>query len=152
MAKIKLPEKTDTNPNHYSSTSRNKAMKREIFINEFLRTGDAGASAKAAGYKGQNMGNKLLNEPEVIDEITRRQKASEEDGIASGNDAMRFLTEVMNGQIKDQFNLDATLSDRLVACKEILKRTKDIELKQSSNDNKIDVNINWDMGSADNEE
>lgn len=148
MAKSKqnLPEKTDSNPinSAYTNSTYSGKMRKEIFVNEFLRTGDANISARAAGYKDVNASARLMRNPEILEEITRRQKLSEEEGIATGNDAMRFLTEVMNGQIKDQFNLDATLSDRLTACKELLKRTKDIELKaQSNDDNKIDININW---------
>lgn len=148
MAKSKqnLPEKTDCNPinNAYTNSTYSGKMRKEIFVNEFLRTGDANLSARAAGYKDVNASARLMRDPEILAEVTRRQKLSEEEGIATGNDAMRFLTEVMNGQIKDQFNLDATLSDRLTACKELLKRTKDIELKaQSNDDNKIDININW---------
>ena len=149
----KLPEKIDNNPEHISdySTSPIKA-KREIFINEFVRTGDALASATAAGYRAE-YGKTLLRMPDVNAEIVRRQQLSEEDGIATGNDAMRFLTEVMRGEVKDQFNLDATLSDRLVACKEILKRTKDIELKaQSNDDNNININIDWTIGGSEDEE
>ena len=38
---------------------------------------------------------------------------------------MRFLTSVMRGEVKDQFDLDAPLSERTNAAKEILKRNMD---------------------------
>lgn len=35
---------------------------------------------------------------------------------------MQFFTDVMRGEVKDAFGLDASLSDRITAGKEIMKR------------------------------
>ena len=38
---------------------------------------------------------------------------------------MKYLTDVMRGKIKDQFDLDASLSERTKAAQELLKRNVD---------------------------
>ena len=44
----------------------------------------------------------------------------------------------MRGEVKDQFGLDPSLSDRINAAKEIARRTIDVELKSGDN-NRLDV-------------
>ena len=121
-------------------------LRQEIFINEYVRTGNKSQAGEVAGYKPSTV-NVLMRKPEILNEIQLRVEASKEDSIATGTDAMIFLTRVMNGEIKDQFDLDATLRDRLDACKEILKRTKDIELKAQERkeqaNNEFHLSIDW---------
>ena len=45
-----------------------------------------------------------------------------DDSIAQPTEVMEFFTRVMRGQVKDQFDLDPTLSDRLDAAKQLQKR------------------------------
>lgn len=122
------------------------SKKQEIFINEYIRTGDLTGASDVAGYKRSN-GKSLLKNPVIAGEILRRQEQGKLECIASGTDAMLFLTQVMNGEVKDQFGLDAQLRDRLDACKEILKRTKDIELKAEEmakrGENEFHLSIDW---------
>ena len=124
--------------------------KQEIFVNEFVATGDKRHSYEVAGFSN-NTASRLLKRPEILEEIRIRTEQAKLNGIATGTDAMLFLSQVMNGEIKDQFGLDATLRDRLEACKEILKRTKDIELKERELKNKADnefhLSIDWTRNS-----
>ena len=56
---------------------------------------------------------------------------------------MEFFTKVMKGEVKDQFGLEAPLSERLKAANELARRTVDIEnkLKGNNPDNKITLVI-----------
>lgn len=128
-------------------------MKQEIFINEYVRTGDKALATKASGYCDSTTTN-LLRRADIMNEIQVRTEKAREDGIATGTDAMLFLTQVMNGEIKDQFGLDAQLRDRIDACKEILKRTIDIEIKaqerkEQSNNNEFHLSIDWSRPQSD---
>ena len=42
--------------------------------------------------------------------------------VASADEVMRFFSSVMRGEVTDQFGLDASLSDRISAGKELMKR------------------------------
>lgn len=125
--------------------------KQEIFVNEYVSTGDAANSAIIAGFK-KSTSVQLLKNPLVIAEIEKRTEQAKLDSIASSTDAMLFLTQVMNGDIKDQFGLDPMLKDRLDACKEILKRTKDVELKAEEaakrGENEFHLSIDWTGSNA----
>ena len=64
--------------------------------------------------------------------------------IADSNEVMEYFTSVMRGEVKDQFGLDAPLTERTNAAKELAKRTVDVEQrKQGLADNKIEVKIDW---------
>ena len=49
-------------------------------------------------------------------------KPREDKLIADANEVLEFFTNVMRGNVKDQFGLDSSLSDRLNAGKELMKR------------------------------
>ena len=50
----------------------------------------------------------------------------------------------MRGEIKDQFGLEAPLSERTRAAQEIAKRTIDIENKlNGKEDNEIRITLDW---------
>lgn len=64
--------------------------------------------------------------------------------IADAQDVLAFLSSVMNGEIKDQFDLDAALTDRLKAAGLLAKRygllTEKVSLgDESGNEIKITV-------------
>lgn len=42
--------------------------------------------------------------------------------VADANEVIEFYTAVMRGEVKDQFGLDASLSDRLKAGDSLMKR------------------------------
>ena len=80
----------------------------------------------------------------VRSEIDRLSKKREEKAIADAADVMTFLTKVMNGEVQDQFGLDASLNDRIKAAQELAKRTVDIENRiKGVPDNQINIKIDW---------
>ncbi len=54
--------------------------------------------------------------------IAARLDVQEAQAIADADEVLRFLSAVIRGEVKDQFGLDAALSDRLKAAQELLKR------------------------------
>ena len=61
---------------------------------------------------------------------------------ASAAEVLYFFSKVMRGEVKDQFGLDAPLSERLKAAVELARRTVDIDNKASS-DRDIHITLDW---------
>ena len=61
---------------------------------------------------------------------------------ASAQEVLYFFTRVMRGEVKDQFGLDAPLSERLKAATELAKRTVDLENKVGT-DTDIHITLDW---------
>ena len=126
-------------------------IKEKAFCREYAKTGNGMQAAIKAGYAEHSSrvtASKLLTKPNIKEEIGRLMEKKEEKAIADGVDVMTFLTKVMNGEIKDQFNLDASLNDRLKAAQELAKRTVDIDKKiemskQGIADNTVNIKIDW---------
>lgn len=102
--------------------------KQKTFCDKYLVCGNATQAAKEAGYSERTAyrtGADNLKKPQILEYIQKRQKQIEDARIADVAEVMRFLTSVMRGEVKDQFDLDAPLSERTNAAKEILKRNMD---------------------------
>ncbi len=54
--------------------------------------------------------------------MSERQKQIEDKRIADVAEVLQFFSSVMRGEVKDQFDMDAALSDRLSAGRELMKR------------------------------
>lgn len=100
--------------------------RQKAFADYYIETGNATEAARKAGYKEyKSMGveaSKTLKNPNVAAYIAAHIKPKEESRIATAEEVMKFFSDVMNGKVKDQFGLDASLSDRLNAGKELMKR------------------------------
>ena len=100
--------------------------KQKAFADYYIECGNAAEAAKKAGYKEYKSSkveaSKTLRNPNVAAYIAERMNPKEEGRIASAEDVMKFFSDVMNGKVKDQFGLDASLSDRINAGKELMKR------------------------------
>lgn len=106
--------------------------KEATFINEYVKTGNGKQSVINAGYEFKvpsRYANELLNKPYINNEIRYRLEQAKTDAIADANEVMEYLTKVMRGELKDQFGLEASLSERTKAAQELAKRTIDIENK-----------------------
>ena len=76
--------------------------------------------------------------------MNRIMEELKKESVATADEVMQFFTAVMRGEVKDQFGLDATLSDRTRAAQEIAKRTIDIENRQNGTpDQKIEISLDW---------
>ena len=134
-------------PNNNSKQNRKLTEQQKVFCREYVKTGNGKQSAIKAKYSKKTAeitASKLLRNPKVGQEIDRLSKKREEKAIADAADVMTFLTKVMNGEILDQFGLDASLNDRIKAAQELAKRTVDIENRiKGVPDNQINIKIDW---------
>lgn len=99
--------------------------KQKDFADYYLELGNQTEAAKKAGYSKKtaySIGNENMKKPEIKAYISERLAQIEKESIASIDEVMKFYTKVMRGQEKDQFGLDASLSDRMKAGGEIIKR------------------------------
>lgn len=102
------------------------------FIDKYIELGNQRQAVIQAGYKQKNpdwQANALLKIPKIADEIKYRMQQSSKKSIATAEEVMQYFSDVMQGKIKDQFGLDATLSDRTKAASELAKRLIDIPNK-----------------------
>ena len=83
--------------------------------------------------------------PQVQRELRKRLEIRRLEGSARAGEVMFYLSEVMRGNIKDQFGLDAPLSERTRAAVELAKRTIDLENKLNGKETapNIQISINW---------
>ncbi len=142
--------------------------KQSKFIDIFMNTNNLTQAYKEAGFKYQfpesieNIPNEKKRKqaedaflrgrakdvnalPAVQQELKKRLEIQRLRDSARAGEVMFFLSEVMRGNIKDQFGLDAPLSERTRAAVELAKRTIDLENKlngKETNPN-IQISINW---------
>ena len=99
--------------------------KQQAFADYYIECGNATEAAKRAGYSEKSAGTnagKLLKNTNITEYIAIRMAEQSEKRVADANEVMRFYTAVMRGEVKDQFGLDASLSDRLKAGDSLMKR------------------------------
>ena len=99
--------------------------KQQAFADYYIECGNATEAARRAGYSknaARQIGTENLTKPSVSAYISERMNDLAQKRVADANEAMEFLTSVMRGEVKDQFGLDAALSDRLKACEGLMKR------------------------------
>ena len=99
--------------------------RQKAFADFYLECGNATEAARKAGYKEEScrtIGCQNLTKRNISDYIDERMQAQNEARVASADEVLQFFSSVMRGEVKDQFGLDAALSDRLNAGKELMKR------------------------------
>lgn len=101
--------------------------KQDEFCILFVKYGD-GTKAYKEAYKCDNNttartnAHKNLQKPIIKARIEELSKGSKERQIASAEEVLEILSKVVRGEEKDQFGLDASLSDRIKAGELLLKR------------------------------
>ena len=103
----------------------NLTPKQKAFADEYLKCGNATEAARRAGYKSSSarqIGTENLSKPSISEYIAERQRQIDNSRIADVKEVMEYLTSVMRGEVKDQFELDAPIAERTRAAQEILKR------------------------------
>lgn len=131
--------------------------KQKAFADNYIISGNATEAAKKAGYKEKAayaMGAENLKKPQIMEYIQSRTAPTEQKRIATGDEVLQFFTRVMNGEEKDAFGLDASLSDRMTAGREILKRGIDTAKLENEREKlalekrKVDSQIKEDSGES----
>ena len=112
-------------------TSKEKEAKKHLnqrqirFVQNYMKTNNITQSAIDAGYSPKTahvQGCNLLKNPKVSAYINAINERLESDKIADIQEVMEYLTSVMRGEKKDQFDMDASLGDRTRAASELAKR------------------------------
>lgn len=99
--------------------------KQQAFADYYLELGNATEASIKAGYSKENAGNnadKLLKNTKIKAYIDERLKEINSNRIATIDEVMQFYTSILRGEEKDQFGLDASLTDRIKAGQELVKR------------------------------
>lgn len=140
-AKENLSEKIEDevlNSITYTRNGQRLSPKEDRFITLYIKYSDATQAAKEAGYTVRptiknieaqyvKRGKELLARDYIRDEISARMEEFRDSQIADAKEVMMYLTKVMRGEEKDQFGLEASLSERTSAAKELNRRLKEIE-------------------------
>ena len=116
------------------------SVKEAKFISLFIANGNVSKSLAESGLTWRNLSGKDY----ITDEITYRLEQLKKESIADADEIMQYFTRVMRGQVKDQFGLDAPLSERTAAARELAKRIVDIENDVDTTVPEIKVTLNWD--------
>lgn len=99
--------------------------KQKKFCEYYIQSGNAADAARKAGYSPQTadaIGRENLRKPTISSYIRERIDDQDKELIADADEVLRFYSDVMRGKIKDQFGLDASLTDRLKAGDSLMKR------------------------------
>lgn len=101
--------------------------KQKAFCDEYL-TDLNGARSYKAVYKSikndataRANASRVLTNANVKAYIAERMKEIQNEKTADLEEVIRFFSSVMRGEVKDQFDLDATISDRLSAGRELMR-------------------------------
>ena len=100
--------------------------KRQIeFVQEYMKTNNITQSAIKAGYSpktASTQGSRLLTNVRVQEYIEAINERLESAKIADIQEVMEYLTSVMRGEQKDQFDMDVSIQDRTRAAGELARR------------------------------
>lgn len=99
------------------------SVKEAKFIDIFIATGNLNHALRESDLTMRNIAGKDY----IVEEIQYRLDELKKETIADADEILQYLTAVMRGEIKDQFGLDAPLSERTSAAKELARRVIDAE-------------------------
>ena len=122
--------------------------RQKAFADFYLECGNATEAARKAGYSEKtcrSIGAENLTKPDISAYIAERMQPIEKDRIASADEVLAFFSSVMRGEIMDQGGLDAAISDRLNAGKELMKRHMAAESASDRNAARITIRENGDI-------
>ena len=128
--------------------------KEALFIDKYVETSNGQQSVIDAGYNTKSprsTAQNLLRKSYIAEEIAHRVSEMHKANIATAEEVMDYFSKVMNGEIKDQFGLEAPLSERTKAAVELAKRL--IDMPNKLENNKVpEIKISLDWASSDSAE
>ena len=128
------------------------SVREQKFVAYYLDHGDPKKAVVDAKFNTTAPGSyakKLLAKPKIQKEIARQWELFQNERIASSQEIMSFYTMTMRGQIKDQFGLDATLTDRIKAADALAKRQIDARaLAEKGRDSEVTIKLCWDRNNS----
>lgn len=111
-------------------------QKQELFAIEFVKCGNETEAAKRAGYSEKSaysIGSENMKKPEIVAYINELTAADKSRKIADAREILEYFTAVMRGEVKDQFDLEASLTERTKAAEALAKRTIDVTNRDKTN-------------------
>ena len=144
--KAKPITQTETYRFKYVTHNREPLTMREArFIDAYMVNYDGAEAVEKAGFKVKDKAGKaraLLKKEYIADEIAYRTEIYASECIADRQEVLEYFTAVMRGEVKDQFDLDAPLSERTAAAKELKKvLIDDVERGKQTQAQQVVVNI-----------
>lgn len=134
-------------PPGYIKPFEKMTRKEQLFILNYIKTGNIVQSVKTAGYNSSSphlYGQELMKRPHIAHEIQKRMEEFHSPLICEGREVLEYLSAVMRGEVKDQFGLETSVSERTRAAIELAKRTVDIENRMSETAaNQITIKLDW---------
>lgn len=118
------------------------SLKQKAFCDYYLETGNATDAAIRAGYNkktARQIGSINLTKVNIKNYIDERLKQIESERIAKPEEILKYLTSVMRGEVKDQFELEAPLNERTKAAELLGKRYRLFVDKIEADVNKVIV-------------
>lgn len=121
------------------------------FVTNYIKCGVAIQAIKDTGLQLENdvsyrnVAYRMLNQLNVKKEINRViTEELKPETVATAQEVMTYFTSVMRGEVKDQFGLEAPLSERTRAAQELAKRTIDIQNRKDGNaDQLVAIKLDW---------
>jgi phage terminase small subunit len=101
--------------------------KQKKFCDYYLESGNATEAYIKAGYntKGaRHNASRMITNDNIKAYIEERTRQMDSERIATPEEVLKYFTSVMRGEIKDQFDLDAPLTERTKAADALAKRFK----------------------------
>lgn len=112
-------------------------------IEIYLKCGNKTQAGIEAGFNPKTactQAARVINGPKGKKYLAERMKQIDDEKIASANEVMEYLTRVMRGEEKDQFDLEVPISERTKAAQELAKRLID-----TNNQPEANITINMDI-------
>lgn len=132
----------------HESNAYKLGVREKKFVYYYIETGDLIQAVQMAGFKSTSpkaYGRKLLEKGKIQKELRKQMDALQNEAIASADEIMRFYTQAMRGEVRDQFGLDPTLADRMKAADALAKRQIDMQAAISANEDRdFTFTINFD--------
>ena len=118
--------------------------KHKRFVNHYLKSFNGTQAAINAGYApsgASTRANEILKRPEVKAYMKERLEDEDARIVADANECLAFLTAVMRGEVRDAFDMDASLADRSKAAFKL------IDVHETANEGKApELRIRWEDG------
>lgn len=118
--------------------------KQKAFADLYIKLGNATEAARQAGYSEKTaryIAAENLAKPVIADYIHERMNNQDKERMASADEVLEFYTAVMRGEVKDQFGIDASLSDRIKAGTELMKRYEKTTIGISREDDPLSKSL-----------
>lgn len=117
------------------------SVKEAKFINMFLVDGNVNKCLRESGLGSMR---NLAGKDYLINEIQYRLSEIKKATVADADEIMQYFSSVMRGEIKDQFGLDAPLSERTNAARELAKRIIDPFVLTDTETPEVKITLNFE--------